>query len=607
MYHNYDRRSSSSFQNELSIRSESVQRIYNFYANQRFYVNRRYQRKLVWTIEEKKAFIDSILQGFPVPIILLAETERDHESVYEIIDGMQRLNAVISFIEGEFDIPRDIMGQAKYFDLQTMVESKSLLDQGKLQQKKPLLDRTECEILASYVLPLSVYQFNDNEKVDEIFRRINSNGKHLSRQDLRAAGATADFPDLVRKISSEIRTDTSAQDILLLNSMKEISITNKQLEYGIVVDDIFWVKNNIIRKEMVRESRDEEIVADLVAYIALNNTPPSSSEILDEYYGLTDGRRKEEIEKALRKNDPENIRRQFLSIYNEIRKVIDESDKKFSEIISEQSSSSVPRYFQVIFLSLYELICQEKMEIVSYSKLSESLMNVSSNIAITRGGNWSSANKKTNIAAVSGIIRDCFKPRSQDDPATDNWLTEFETLLSQSKTEQSLYDFKQGFTRLDGKKEFDMASFNKMIKTLTAMANNSPGSTGYVCVGVADNERDAQRVVDIYGIKPAEYKGFKITGVYHEAENLQGDLDKFQRWLMQQLQLQPIEQAVKDRIGQNMRLVSYYDKDILLMRLKADRDPIAYEGKFYQRIGSNIDEISVSGYSELFRRFIGNS
>lgn len=604
MYHNSDRRSSSSFQNELSIRSESVQRIYNFYANQRFYVNRRYQRKLVWTIEEKKAFIDSILQGFPVPIILLAETERDHESVYEIIDGMQRLNAVISFIEGEFDIQRDSIGQSKYFDLQTMVESKSLLDQGKLQQKKPLLDRTECEILASYVLPLSVYQFNDNEKVDEIFRRINSNGKHLSRQDLRAAGATAYFPDLVRKISSEIRTDTSALDILLLNNMKEISITNKQLEYGIVVDDIFWVKNNIIRKEMVRESRDEEIVADLVAYIALKNIPPSSSEILDEYYGLTDGRRKDEIEKALRKNDPEIIRQQFLSIYNEIRKTIDESGKKFSEIISDQSSSSVPRYFQVIFLSLYELICQEKMEVISHSKLADALMNAGNNIAINRSGNWSSANKKTNVAAVSGIVRDCFKPRSQNDPATDNWLTEFETLLSQSKTEQSLYDFKQGFTRLDGKKEFDLASFNKMIKTLTAMANHSPGSTGYVCVGVADDDRDAQRVTDIYGIKPEEYKGFKITGIHHEAENLQGDLDKFQRWLLQQLQLQPIEQVIKDRIGQNMRLVRYYDKDILLLRLKADRDPISYAGKFYQQVGSNIDEITVSGYSELFRRFI---
>ncbi|WP_217360046.1 DUF262 domain-containing protein, partial [Anabaena sp. UHCC 0253] len=118
---------------ELSIRSESVQRIYNFYVNNLFYANRRYQRKLVWTIEEKRAFIDSILQGFPVPIILLAETEKDKKSVFEIIDGMQRLNAITAFIEGEFDI------EGKYFDLQTMVESKSRLDQGKLIQKNPIL------------------------------------------------------------------------------------------------------------------------------------------------------------------------------------------------------------------------------------------------------------------------------------------------------------------------------------------------------------------------------------------------------------------------------------------------------------------------------------
>ena len=118
----------SSVQRELSIRSESIQRIYNFYVNHLFYVNRRYQRKLVWTIEEKKAFIDSILQGFPVPIILLAESEREKLPVFEIIDGMQRLNAITSFIEGEFDI------EERYFDLETMVESKSRFDQDLLKQ-----------------------------------------------------------------------------------------------------------------------------------------------------------------------------------------------------------------------------------------------------------------------------------------------------------------------------------------------------------------------------------------------------------------------------------------------------------------------------------------
>ena len=114
--------SPSSVQKELSIRSEPIQRIYNFYINNIFYVNRRYQRKLVWSVEEKKAFIDSILQGFPVPIILLAQTEKESKSVFEIIDGMQRLNAITSFIEGEFDI------YGKFFDLATMVESFQMVD-----------------------------------------------------------------------------------------------------------------------------------------------------------------------------------------------------------------------------------------------------------------------------------------------------------------------------------------------------------------------------------------------------------------------------------------------------------------------------------------------
>jgi response regulator of citrate/malate metabolism len=52
-------------------------------------------------------------------------------------------------------------------------------------------------------------------------------------------------------------------------------------------------------------------------------------------------------------------------------------------------------------------------------------------------------------------------------------LTEFETLLTQSKIEQTLYDFKQGFTKLDGRGDFDQDSFDKIIKTLTAMANHS--------------------------------------------------------------------------------------------------------------------------------------
>lgn len=87
----------ASIKQDLTNRNESVERVYGFNAENRFLVNRRYQRKLVWSIDEKRAFVDSLRQGFPVPLILLADVQHDEEDRFEIIDGMQRLNAIIAF------------------------------------------------------------------------------------------------------------------------------------------------------------------------------------------------------------------------------------------------------------------------------------------------------------------------------------------------------------------------------------------------------------------------------------------------------------------------------------------------------------------------------
>lgn len=58
---------------DLSIKSENIQSLYGYYIQNAFLVNRRYQRKLVWTIQEKQSFIESIINKYPVPLILLAE------------------------------------------------------------------------------------------------------------------------------------------------------------------------------------------------------------------------------------------------------------------------------------------------------------------------------------------------------------------------------------------------------------------------------------------------------------------------------------------------------------------------------------------------------
>ncbi len=98
---------------DLTVKGESVERLYAQYRERRYLVNRRYQRKLVWTLEEKVNFVDSIKQGFPVPIVLFAEARGSKESLLEIIDGMQRLDALMSFVENDYPVG------GEYFDLET--------------------------------------------------------------------------------------------------------------------------------------------------------------------------------------------------------------------------------------------------------------------------------------------------------------------------------------------------------------------------------------------------------------------------------------------------------------------------------------------------------
>ncbi|HAZ3729867.1 TPA: DUF262 domain-containing protein, partial [Escherichia coli] len=191
---------------DLSIKGESIQSLYGYYLSKTFLVNRRYQRKLVWTIDEKRSFIDSIMKGYPVPLVLLAEKNDSTGRRLEIIDGMQRLNALMSFIEQEFDV------NGSYFDLDTMADTKLLKDEEKIEQKTPVLSRELCARIVRYQVPLSVFLQTGNSHVDEVFRRLNSNGRHLSKQELRQAGALSNFASIVRKLSSNIRGDSSASD-----------------------------------------------------------------------------------------------------------------------------------------------------------------------------------------------------------------------------------------------------------------------------------------------------------------------------------------------------------------------------------------------------------
>lgn len=588
---------------ELSIKGESIQTLYGLYLKKQFLVNRRYQRKLVWSIEEKKSFINSVINGYPVPLILFAEILQGKERQLEIIDGMQRLNALMSFINQEFDI------DGRYFDLDTMADTKLLKDRGEVSQSEPKIDRAICTDIARYQIPLSIYQESENSHVDEIFRRLNAGGKHLSKQELRQAGVLTDFANLVRKLSSNIRGDSSASDILDLNSMKNISITNKSLNYGINIEEIFWIKNNIISKEDLRQSKDEEIIADIIAWTSLEKGIRSSSDILDELYGYRvyadESSNYQQLQISIKKINEERLLSNIQFVFDALIDLILTSHKNFNALLFENQQARIARYFEIVFFSFYELLINEQLAIADKSGLIRTLDKAGDKVIklSAGGGNWSAKEKQTQTEALCGVLRKHFEKRTENDPARNQWITKFENILMQSSTEQTLYDFKIGFHDLDEMSNFNQDCFSKVVKTLTAMANTQKDSVGYCIIGVAENRTTADRFTALYKSQPREYSNFYICGIEDEAKQHHKGIDRYFTKIHQIVKNEPISERDKDNILRNISLIQYFDKSILIFKIESGEKPSIYNDKFYVRHGSNISEVHPAQFSDLFARF----
>ncbi|WP_421905888.1 GmrSD restriction endonuclease domain-containing protein [Mameliella sp.] len=592
-------------QQELTVRGEQVERVFINFRDNKYIVNRKYQRKLIWTIEEKQKFIDSIIQGYPIPIILLAEPLGRQDGSLEIIDGMQRMNAITSFIANEFSV------DGGYFDLNTFATTKDLLDRGVIEQKTPILERVRCLAIASYPVPLSIYEAAHQDAVEEVFRRINSGGRQLSRQELRAAGATNAFADCVRKISARVRGDTSNSDLLQLSEMRKISITNKDLEYGISADNVFWVSNGILSKDQLRQSRDEEMVADLVAYMISEEPVASRTELFDDYYGATfpmtaaSKGRFDTIDQAIRKRSPELVDLDYQRVQDALVLILSQAKKTFLGLIfpNGHGGNPVPRYFQAVFLAFHNLIVERGMQVSDSAGLIARLTDSGKDIPNQDGGKWGAENRRNSVDSVVGWIQGYFEDDKNPDPAKVHWVTKFQNLLTNSLTEQAAYDFKQGFFTLSDNPSFDENSFNKIMETCAAIANIGKGHKGYVLVGVAENAETAARVQEVFGSKPHSYGGFHVTGVQHEAECAGKNLDQMFQDITDRIGRSALSEPLKSYVNSYLKCVQYYDKTVFVFEILGQDAPSHWNGKWPERQGAQVKEVSADRMGALFERF----
>lgn len=597
---------------KISSKSDSIQIVYTNYLDNKYIVNRRYQRKLVWTQEEKVAFIDSVYKQYSVPLFLLAE--RDDGS-YEIIDGMQRLNAVISFIENEFGINYE--NEICYFDLDSLASSKERKDMDIVKQREPKLPRQACIEIANYQMPFT-YISADESDVEEIFRRINSFGRQLSGQEIRQAGALGAFPDLVRKFSSMIRGDVTENNLINLSNMKEISLSNFYLGYGIDLNKVFWTSEKIIPVKNMRNSRDEELIALMLTYIIMGKDVPPTARYLNQLYkhdlekeSTIEAQR---MESRITEIGEREIEKRFKKTFSVLLDILMYSRRTLNKdfrtlIFSDSESESVFKTFQIVYLSLYELVIVERMVVSDYQGLVESLDGLGKTqlAGLKRKNNWDAKSRYKYIQAIKGLMSSHFKKGDGEDVAKENWALELENILRLSKVENGNYDFKSGFRYYNnGKLNIDL--IKKCVKTLTAMVNKGPNTNGYVIVGVTEGDESLKEYQTVYhtsNYKKYSNTNFYITGIDNEVTKYyNGSIDNFLRDIINVIKDEPIHAAARQYILNNMKVPSYHECSILLLHLKSDDMPVAYNDAYYLRNGSNNDEVKgVSSINALQDRF----
>lgn len=86
-----------------NVVNSEIKQFLRHYSDDEINFNPEYQRDLVWSTDKKQAYIESLMLGKCqlTPTYIYHEYGTG-EKPYEVLDGKQRLNAVLSYIRGEF-------------------------------------------------------------------------------------------------------------------------------------------------------------------------------------------------------------------------------------------------------------------------------------------------------------------------------------------------------------------------------------------------------------------------------------------------------------------------------------------------------------------------
>lgn len=162
--------------------------IVNWYEKEELDYSPKYQRNSVWNTKAKSYLIDTIIRGLPIPPIFMRQKidVNTRKTYREIIDGQQRIRAIIDFVNDKFVISKmhnELYGNKCFSQLDEEIK----------------------EAILEYDLFAEIINETDDAVIYDMFARLNTNNCVLNYQELRNAKFWGEFKVAAYNTAAEYR------------------------------------------------------------------------------------------------------------------------------------------------------------------------------------------------------------------------------------------------------------------------------------------------------------------------------------------------------------------------------------------------------------------
>lgn len=228
--------------------------------NGKLNIRPKFQREFVYNEDQRKAVIDTVLNGYPLNTMYWSrnnEDENGNEPIYELLDGQQRTLSVMTYMRGDFSY------EGKFFhnlpeDIKEKIEE----------------------------YPFQVYKCygTESEKL-AWFTRINTKGEPLNKQELRNATYTGPWLEDAKKYFSKKGSPAAA---VSENYVKGVDIRQDYLETAL---KYIALRDNTTIEDYMAKHQNDSSASELWMYFkniiswAQTLFPKKRKELLSQDWG----------------------------------------------------------------------------------------------------------------------------------------------------------------------------------------------------------------------------------------------------------------------------------------------------------------------------------